>query len=98
MAKRVMRIIKDMEPTHVMVFGDWAMKALLPNVEFLEKKRGWTLDLDAHGYECKISGHLDIQPLYSTHQEDADSADEDEGESAEHGSTSGVTAARRPRG
>jgi DNA polymerase I-like protein with 3'-5' exonuclease and polymerase domains len=81
MARRVLKVINHMEPTHVMVFGDWAMKALLPTEEYLEKKRGWTFDLDANGHKCKISGHLDLQPLYSTHQEDIDAADEEEGES-----------------
>jgi DNA polymerase I-like protein with 3'-5' exonuclease and polymerase domains len=85
MAKRVLNVVKEMEPTMVLVFGDYAMKALMPNIEFLEKKRGWIFDLDAHGHRCKISGSLDIQPLYSTKKEDASADDDGEEEGDVYG-------------
>lgn len=79
MAKRVRQIIEYMEPTHVIVAGDNAMRTLLPTEEYLEKKRGWVFDFTAGEWQCKISGTLDIQPLYSTRSEDQD-ADEMEEE------------------
>lgn len=77
MAKRVWEVIADKKPTHVIVFGDWAMKAMMPATEWLEKKRGWVFDADAHGHPVKISGSLDLQPLYSTRKEDTNNTDEE---------------------
>lgn len=80
MAKRVWDIISEKKPTHVIVFGDWAMKAMMPGTEYLEKKRGWVHDTDdRHGHPIKITGTLDLQPLYSTRKEDSNN-DEDESE------------------
>lgn len=79
MAKRVWEIIAQKKPTHVIVFGDWAMKAMMPGTDWLEKKRGWVFDADAHGHPVKITGTLDLQPLYSTRKEDTNN-DDDEGE------------------
>ena len=80
MAKRVLEIIPKMNPTHVIVFGDWAIKSMMPSVELLEKKRGWVHDLDIDGFKCKITGSLDLQPLYSTRKEDVHDDDDDGGE------------------
>lgn len=81
MAKRVWEIIADQRPTHVIVFGDWAMKAMMPGTEWLEKKRGWVFDTDdGHGHPIKISGSLDLQPLYSTRKEDVSKDDEEDAE------------------
>ena len=79
MAKRVWEIIAEKKPTTVIVFGDWAMKAMMPGQEWLEKKRGWIFDTDAHGHPVKITGTLDLQPLYSTRKEDTNN-DDDEAE------------------
>jgi hypothetical protein len=78
MARRVRTVIESTQPTHVLVMGDWAMKALLTTEEFLEKKRGWTFDFKAGEWECKICGSLDLQPLYSTRKEDEDADEKEE--------------------
>jgi DNA polymerase I-like protein with 3'-5' exonuclease and polymerase domains len=81
MAKRVWEIIADKRPTHVIVFGDWAMKAMMPGTDWLEKKRGWVFDVDdGHGHPIKICGSLDLQPLYSTRKEDITKDDEEDAE------------------
>lgn len=81
MAKRALEVIEDLKPTTVIVFGDWAMKALLRTEEFIEKKRGWVFDFQAGDWKCKITGTLDLYPLYSSRKEgDESEDDEDEAE------------------
>lgn len=79
MAKRVWAIIAEKKPTHVVVFGDRAMKAMMPQEEWLEKKRGWVFEAEIDDHPVKITGTLDLQPLYSTRKKDSES-DDDEGE------------------
>jgi DNA polymerase I-like protein with 3'-5' exonuclease and polymerase domains/uracil-DNA glycosylase len=79
MAARVHEIIAELKPTDIICFGDYAMKALMPREEHLPKKRGWVFQYDHGGYQCNITGSLDLQPLYSTKKEQAD-ADEMEEE------------------
>jgi DNA polymerase I-like protein with 3'-5' exonuclease and polymerase domains len=77
-ADRVRKIIKEMEPTHVIVFGDWAMKALMPDMEYVEKKRGWVWDYRVGRVRCKISHTLDLQPLYTPKKAEDAGDDEDD--------------------
>lgn len=85
MAGRVHELIKELKPTLVIVFGDWAMKCLMPSIELIEKKRGWVFDYKYGGHTCKIMGTLDLQPLYSAKKEDGSisSDDDDEEESGD---------------
>lgn len=77
--KRVKVAIADLEPTTVLVFGDYAAQSLLPDVDFLPKKRGWVFDLEANGHKCKMVPSLDLLPLYTLGKKD-EQADEDDGE------------------
>lgn len=77
--KRVKVAIADLEPTTVLVFGDYAAQSLLPDVDFMPKKRGWVFDLEANGHKCKMVPSLDLLPLYTLGKKD-EQADEDDGE------------------
>lgn len=82
MARRMHAIIAHMKPTHVIVMGDWAMKALMPSEDYLEKKRGWVFKYKTDDHKCLISGSLDLQPMYGAKQGDDE---EDEGEGDTYG-------------
>jgi DNA polymerase I-like protein with 3'-5' exonuclease and polymerase domains len=77
-AKRVKAVIKDLEPTTILVFGDYATKALLPEEEFLPKKRGWVIDTEVLGHKVKIVPTLDLLPLYTQGKADIDQDEEEE--------------------
>lgn len=79
-AKRVRNVIKDLEPTVVLVFGDYAAKALLPDEENLQMKRGWVIDCKIAGHQTKLVPTLDLLPLYTAKQKDEDQGEDDEGE------------------
>ena len=76
------KIIKELEPTHIIVFGDRAAAWFLPDEPVLEKKRGWVFDATYAGVEVKVCPTLDLQPLYVPKKDDTandDDDDDDEG-------------------
>lgn len=77
-AKRIKRIVLELEPTHIIVFGDWAAHALLPDVEYLDRKRGWVFDFKVKGVTCKLTPTLNITDLYTAKKQDVGNDDEDE--------------------
>jgi DNA polymerase I-like protein with 3'-5' exonuclease and polymerase domains len=81
-AKRVKMLIKEMQPTHVIIFGDYAAASLLPDIEYLDKKRGWVFDTKLGGVQVKVCATLDLQPLYTPKkniEDDGDDDDDDDG-------------------
>ena len=79
-SKRVKAVIKDLEPTVVLVFGDYASHALLPEEENLQMKRGWVIKCKIEGHKTKLIPSLDLLPLYTAKQNAEDQDDDDEGE------------------
>lgn len=76
--ERLKKIVKELEPTHIIVFGDRAAHALLPDVEHIDKKRGWVFDAKIGGVKVKVCSTLDLQPLYTPKKAEETSSDEDE--------------------
>lgn len=80
-AKRIRKIIHYLEPTNVIVFGDFATKTLLnfkDQIDNLEKKRGWVFNYKVGDFKTKLSGNLDLYNLYiPKKQEDASDDDDD---------------------
>lgn len=62
-AKRVHRIIQDLKPTHVLVSGDDAMRALFPQVQDSNYKRGWVHELKSDDHKIKVTSTLDFARL-----------------------------------
>lgn len=77
-AKRVRKLIKELNPTNVIVFGDWAMKALMPDEDYVEKKRGWVWDYSVGNVQCRISHTLDLNPLYTPKKDETSGDDDDD--------------------
>ncbi len=75
---RVSKLIEKLKPTTVIVFGDFAAKFLIPDVEFLNKKRGWVFEQNG----VKYIPALDLYNLYMPKKVE-DSDDEDDGEYGE---------------
>jgi DNA polymerase I-like protein with 3'-5' exonuclease and polymerase domains len=88
-AKRVEAAIEQLDPTHVIVFGDRAAAVMMPDIEHLEKKRGWVLIHKLGGKKRKVTVSLDLENLYvakkTQQQMDDDDDDEDEGEKDTYG-------------
>lgn len=76
--ERIKKIVKELKPTHIIVFGDYAARSLLPDIEFLEKKRGWVFDTTLGGVEVKVCPTLDLQPLYTPKKVETDDDDDDD--------------------
>lgn len=62
-AARIHKIIAKLRPTHVLVSGDDAMRALWPQVQNSEYKRGWVHDLQSGTHKVKVVSTLDYARL-----------------------------------
>jgi DNA polymerase I-like protein with 3'-5' exonuclease and polymerase domains len=82
-AKRIRAIIKHLEPTKIIVFGDYATKTLLNKtiqIDNLEKKRGWVFPYEVGKVKTLLSGNLDLYNLYIPKSQESDAASEDDGD------------------
>ena len=78
-AKRILATIEQLDPTHVIIFGDAAAATLLPDIENLEKKRGWVHNVKLGGKRRLVTTSLDLENLYSNKKKPGqDAGDEDE--------------------
>ncbi len=82
-ARRVNGAIEQLDPTHVIIFGDNAARALLPEIENVEMKRGWVHRVELGGAKRLVTTSLDLENLYSAKRKPG--ADEDDGEDDEEG-------------
>ena len=83
--KRLNKIVAELEPTHVIVFGDWAAQSMLPDIENLKKKRGWVFDATIGGVDVKVCPTLDLQPLYTPKKSEAAPASDDDDDDDDSG-------------
>ncbi len=58
-AARMRKLIKKLDPTHILVAGDRAASALLPKVENVPYKRGWVHEVDGR----KIVNTIDFDKM-----------------------------------
>jgi hypothetical protein len=82
---RLTKIVQEMEPTHIIVFGDRAAHSILPEIDFLEKKRGWVFDTKIGGVKVKVCPTLDLQPLYVPKKTEVAGGAEDEDDDDDEG-------------
>lgn len=83
--KRLRSVIEELEPTHVIIFGDHAAESFLQRyeIDYVNKKRGWVHDLKVKGVRVKVTNTLDLNQLYTAKKneiEDEDDDDLDEGD------------------
>ena len=85
-AARIRGAVKQLEPTHVLVFGDYAMEYIMPSVELSHMKRGWVHKTTIEGIDVKLTNSLDLEALYKVRKteieqdaEETDDDDQDEG-------------------
>jgi DNA polymerase I-like protein with 3'-5' exonuclease and polymerase domains len=62
-AERVHKLIKKIRPTHILVSGDQAMKALYPMIDHPQYKRGWVHELRTGDLDLKVVSTLDFFKL-----------------------------------
>jgi len=84
-AKRVTQVIEELQPTMVLVFGDYAAHALMPKVEDLPMKRGWVHKARFGDHKCKVVSSLDLLPCYTAKKDESSSDDDDDGDGDEGG-------------
>lgn len=85
-AKRIRAIIKHLEPTKIIVFGDFATKTLLnkiTQIDNLEKKRGWVFPYVVGNVKTTLSGGLDLYNLYIPKKQEnvSEDTEDDDGDS-----------------
>lgn len=83
-AKRTVAAIEQLDPTHIIIFGDRAAATLLPEIENLEMKRGWVHRVKIGGKKRLVTTSLDLENLYvkkkSERVQEASDDDDDEDE------------------
>lgn len=62
-AERVKKLIRKLEPTHMLVSGDEAMASLFPKVEHPQYKRGWVHQIKVNGNPCSVVSTVDFARL-----------------------------------
>lgn len=62
-AARMHKMIQKLKPTHVLVSGDEAFRALYPSIQHPQYKRGWIHTLKSGQHEYKATGTLDFSRL-----------------------------------
>jgi DNA polymerase I-like protein with 3'-5' exonuclease and polymerase domains len=62
-AERIHKLIQKIKPTHILVSGDQAMRALFPMIEHPQYKRGWVHELKVQGLDLKVVSTLDFFKL-----------------------------------
>lgn len=77
-AKRVLAGIQQLDPTHIIIFGDRAAAVLMPDIDYLEKKRGWVFDYKFEGKKRKVTVSLDLENLYVPKKNEHSDDDDDE--------------------
>ena len=82
-AVRVKKGIEQLKPTQVVVFGDFAMQAMFPEIENAKMKRGWVFKKKIGEVKVRITPSLDLERLYVTKKTEAQQIanDADEGDS-----------------
>lgn len=77
-AKRVIGAIEQLDPTHVIIFGDAAAQTLLPEIEQVEMKRGWVHKVKLGGKKRLVTTSLDLENLYSNKRKPGQDENDDE--------------------